>query len=63
MDFNVKKEDFYRALFIGLLYAILRFGMTYYQESVAFDALIFVRDFAIGAAISLVLGIIFPKAK
>ena len=64
MNLKVEKGDIFRALIIGLLYALLRTGMTYWREDAGtMDLMTFGRHLLIGAAISLVLGIVFPKMK
>jgi hypothetical protein len=64
MNLKIEKGDLYRALFIGLLYALLRTGMTYWRdEAGTMDLLSFGRHLLIGAVISLVLGVVFPKMK
>lgn len=64
MKLKIEKGDIYRALLIGLLYALLRTGMTYWrEESEAMDFLSFLQYLLIGAAISLALGFLFPKMK
>ncbi|MTB52395.1 hypothetical protein [Lewinella sp. W8] len=64
MNLKIERGDIYRALVIGLLYALLRTGMTYWREEAAtMDLVSFLGHLLIGAVISLVLGILFPKMK